>query len=90
MRSRVRGGRGASRCAWPHLALKHGRALMKACWETPPQLSPGPVLHHRIPAMIAPKSVWRFFDFWLVAAVVLLTGYGILDDPQRRHRSARL
>ena len=28
--------------------------------------------------MIAPKSVWRFFDFWLLAAVLLLTGYGIL------------
>jgi rod shape determining protein RodA len=28
--------------------------------------------------MIAPKSVWRYFDFWLLAAVVLLTGYGIL------------
>ncbi|MFN2137711.1 MAG: FtsW/RodA/SpoVE family cell cycle protein [Candidatus Promineifilaceae bacterium] len=28
--------------------------------------------------MIAPSSTWRNFDFWLLGAVVLLTGYGIL------------
>ncbi len=43
-----------------------------------PPLSLPPVLGLRILPMIAPKSVWRFFDFWLLAAVVLLTGYGIL------------
>ncbi|MFL7838459.1 MAG: FtsW/RodA/SpoVE family cell cycle protein [Candidatus Promineifilaceae bacterium] len=28
--------------------------------------------------MLSRPSVWRNFDFWLLAAVVLLTGYGIL------------
>ena len=28
--------------------------------------------------MLSQTSVWRNFDFWLLAAVVLLTGYGIL------------
>lgn len=28
--------------------------------------------------MLSKPSVWRYFDYWLLAAVVLLTGYGIL------------
>ena len=28
--------------------------------------------------MLSRTSVWRYFDVWLLAAVVLLTGYGIL------------
>ncbi len=28
--------------------------------------------------MLSRPSTWRYFDFWLLAAVVLLTGYGIL------------
>ena len=28
--------------------------------------------------MLSKTSVWRFFDVWLLAAVMLLTGYGIL------------
>ena len=28
--------------------------------------------------MFARTSTWRFFDIWLVAAVLLLTAYGIL------------
>lgn len=28
--------------------------------------------------MVARTSVWRYFDLWLTAAVLLLTGYGIL------------
>jgi rod shape determining protein RodA len=32
----------------------------------------------RIASMLSRTSVWRNFDFWLLAAVVLLTGYGIL------------
>ena len=28
--------------------------------------------------MLSKTSVWRYFDVWLLAAVLLLTGYGIL------------
>ncbi len=28
--------------------------------------------------MLSKTSVWRYFDVWLLAAVMLLTGYGIL------------
>lgn len=28
--------------------------------------------------MLSKPSVWRYFDFWLLGAVILLTGYGIL------------
>jgi rod shape determining protein RodA len=28
--------------------------------------------------MLSKPSVWRYFDYWLLAAVILLTGYGIL------------
>ena len=28
--------------------------------------------------MLSKTSVWRYFDVWLLAAVLLLTAYGIL------------
>ena len=32
----------------------------------------------KIHFMLSKPSVWRYFDYWLLAAVILLTGYGIL------------